>query len=53
MYVFKINYFACKEQHKNSKHHSTKYVNIAEYDFHVLNAVALLVFASATVKVVQ
>ena len=49
----KENYFACKEQHKNSKNHSTKYVKIAEYDFHVLNAVALLVFASETVKVVQ
>ena len=37
--------FACKEQHKNFKNHSTKYVKIAEYDFFVLNAVTLLVFA--------
>ena len=37
----------------NSTNHSTKYLKIAKYDFHVLNAVALLVFASETVKVVQ
>ena len=38
---------------KKFHNHSTKYVRIAENDFHVLNAVALLVFASETVKVVQ
>ena len=38
---------------KKFHNHSTKYVKIAEYGFHVLNAVALLVFASETVKVVQ
>ena len=53
MYVLKIKLFSCKEQHKSSKNRSTKYVKIAEYDFHVLNAIALLVFASETVKVVQ
>ena len=46
-------YFAFKEQHNNSTDHSTKCLKIAKYDFHVLNAVALLVFASETVKVVQ
>ena len=42
-----------KEQHNNSTNHYTKYLKIAKYDFHVLNAVAFLVFASRTVKVVQ
>ena len=53
MYVFERNYFACKEQHNNSTKHCTKCLKIAKYDFHVLNTVALLVFASETVKVVQ
>ena len=38
MYVFKIKLFF------------TKYVKIAGYDFHVLNAVALPVFTSETAK---
>ena len=41
------------KNHIISTNHSAKYLKVAKYYFHVLNTVALLVFANGTVKVVQ